>query len=118
MKIVIFGAAGGTGRDLVEQDNRQNSAHDRMADLCVPIGAGEYVCEIVEELRIREYEGCRNDQTCRLNVRDKGTNNGVDALVLHPAGSDALVDDVGLLEEELPAIFSLFSQIERNIPGK
>jgi hypothetical protein len=31
-----------------------------------------------------------------------------------PAGRNALVNDVGLLE----AIFSLFSQIERNIPGK
>ena len=60
------------------------------------------VGEVAEEPSPLEGERGQCDQCGGPDHHNHGAEEGVDALVIDPAGRDPLVDDVRLLEEQLP----------------
>lgn len=76
-----------------------------MAELGHCIGGRQHIHKVVVELRIGEDEGRCHDQSACCNVGDEGTNHSIDLLMFDPTGGEALVNDIGLLEEELPGCY-------------
>jgi hypothetical protein len=67
-----------------------------------PVGHCPGVGEVAGQGGVGEGEGGGDEEETGPEDDDEGAEDGVGALVVDPARGDALVDDVGLLEEQLP----------------
>jgi len=94
------GAGADNGR--VDEDHGDEGPGGVAEGVLEGVGDPESVGGVAVERGVGHGEGREDHVGAGRDVGDEGADDGVGALIADPAGRDALVNDIGLLEEQLP----------------